>query len=99
MLDPDLDPDPTFHFDVDPDPDPSQILYMRCDLIIFNILESILKFSWKKNSLALHLAEMDTDPDREALDADPYSDPSKMMLIRPNPDPQHCIQYFLDLLL
>jgi hypothetical protein len=31
----------------------------------------MLKFSGKKQSLALHLVEMDTDPDQQALDADP----------------------------
>jgi hypothetical protein len=45
---------------------------------IFNtcILDNILQFSGKKQSLALHLLETDTDPDQEALDADT--------------DPQHC---------
>jgi hypothetical protein len=32
---------------------------------------TVLKFSGKKYSLALHLAEMDTDPDQQALDDDP----------------------------
>ncbi len=34
-----------------------------------------IKFSGKKYSLALHLMEIDTDPDWKALDADP--DPAK----------------------
>ncbi len=38
-------------------------------LIILIILGSILKYSGKKYILAVHLAEMDTDPDRQALDA------------------------------
>jgi hypothetical protein len=46
-------------------------------VIVFHILDSILKFSVKKYSLTLHLVEIDTDPDpasdQQALDAD--SDP------------------------
>jgi hypothetical protein len=48
------------------------------------------------------LLGLDTDPDRpdsdrHALDADPDPDPTKMMLIRPesNPDQQDCYMYKL----
>jgi hypothetical protein len=49
---------------------------------IFNTLDSLLKISGKKYSLALHWVEMDmdTDPDlaRQALDNDPDSDTPKI---------------------
>jgi hypothetical protein len=38
--------------------------------------------------LALHMAEMDTDPDLQVLDADPNWI-SQMIPIRPDPDPEH----------
>ncbi len=43
------------------------IFLCRCH----NFFHSILKFFGKKFSLRLHLVELDTDPDRQALDADP----------------------------
>jgi hypothetical protein len=49
--------------------------------LIFSILDSILKYYGKpeEHSLSLHLAEMNKDPDpgRQALDADPDTDPAK----------------------
>jgi hypothetical protein len=42
-----------------------------------NIVDSINKFSGKKFSLSLHLAETDIDPE------------PTMMPFRPDPDPQH----------
>ncbi len=42
-------------------------------VIIFNILESILKFSDRKYSLALHLVEMDPDPNRDLQTSCLYS--------------------------
>ncbi len=46
------------------------------DVIIFTILNSILKFSRKKHSLSFHFVEIDTDPDpdRQVLDAFPDPD-------------------------
>jgi hypothetical protein len=41
---------------------------------IFQYFRQLEIFSEK---VALHLDEMDTDPDRQALDADPGPDPSK----------------------
>jgi hypothetical protein len=87
------DPDPIFHFDADPDRiriqpqilqmwenQNREVTVLRCFIflvsvigaIIFCIFDSILNFS-------LHLVERDTatDPDRQALDADPYPDPAK----------------------
>jgi hypothetical protein len=40
---------------------------------MFNILDSILKFSSKKFSFAVYLVEIDTDRDRQAVDVDPDS--------------------------
>jgi hypothetical protein len=61
-------------------------------VIIFNTTNRTLKFSGKSipvdSSLALLLIELDTDPDRQALDG--YGSGSgKIMPIRPDPDPQH----------
>ncbi len=36
-------------------------------IIIFNIFDSLLKFSGKKYSLALKFVEVDTDPFRQAI--------------------------------
>ncbi len=49
-------------------------------VMILSILDSILKFSWKK--LKMHVFETDTDPDRpdpdrHVMDADPDPDPTK----------------------
>jgi hypothetical protein len=54
------------------------------------ILDSKLNFPGKSVcSPALHLVEMDTDPDGQALDADP--DLPKMMPVRPDPDPHDTV--------
>jgi hypothetical protein len=58
---------------------------------IFNTLDSILKFSGKKYSLALHLVEMDTDPVQQAQESG-YSSGSgfaKLIPIGPDPDPHN----------
>ncbi len=49
-------------------------LFSVIGIVIYNILDIIFKF---KCSLFLHLSEMDTDPDRHALNADPTPDPVK----------------------
>ncbi len=60
-------------------------------VIIFNILNSLLKCSEKKYSLALQFDEMGTGPDRQALD----SIPIRILQIdadQPDPDLQHLCQ-------
>ncbi len=52
--------------------------------------QKIEVFVKEVHSLALRLVEMDTDPDRQALDAKSVSGSAKMMPIRPVPYPQHC---------
>jgi hypothetical protein len=74
-LDADPDPDLTFNFDADPDPDPTSSFthvgksFFRQSISV-NILDSRVPYSiqyisifWKTVYLALHLVEMDTDPD------------------------------------
>ncbi len=81
------------HIDADPDPDPDPTLSLwtfihtnaslHCfillirSVIIFSILDSILKFSGEKSSLSLHLVEIDTDPDPDRLARDADPDPAK----------------------
>ncbi len=41
--------------------------------------------------IRIRLNDADSDPDPTFhFDADPHTDPAKMMSIRPDPDPQHC---------
>jgi hypothetical protein len=87
----DAEPNPTFHFDADPDqnlgPDPILIFtygmlenhnFLKLKLIhssASHYVPGILKYSGKFFILAVHLVEVNTDPDRQAQDADP--DPEK----------------------
>jgi|688.fasta_scaffold968303_1 hypothetical protein len=48
------------------------------DVIIFSILNSILKFCERSIADQLfHKPGIDTDPDRHVLDSNPYRDPEK----------------------
>ncbi len=49
--------------------------------------------------MSLHLVKMNTDQDRQALEANPESGPgyAKMMPIRPDPDPQHHVYVSMEL--
>jgi hypothetical protein len=52
---------------------------------IVNIFDSYVGIFGKKYSFALHLVKMNADPDPQALDDD--QDPKKMVLTRPDSDP------------
>ncbi len=69
-------------FDANPDP----IFYFDADtgknLNFFKILFT---------AMPPYINPADPAPDRQALDANPKPGSGKMMPIRPNPDPQHCL--------
>jgi hypothetical protein len=54
---------------------------LHCFVFLVSVKGS--EMFWKNYSVSLHLVEIDTvpypspDPDRQALDADPYPDPAK----------------------
>ncbi len=105
-VDPDPDPSPSFThygksfcFDICKHNCPFTLIYLRCQVSFFQYFGEYFEIFWKKTKFSFKFGWNGYGSGSAGPGCRPVSGTAKIMMIRPNPDPQQCIKHFLDLLL